>query len=322
MAYERFDRSKLTLQPLADRKHDLDISVVAPLAHPPSVDPAFEAMARRLDQARETGASRILMIGAHVLRSGMQRYLIDLMERGFVSLVAGNGACLIHDYEFALIGATTESVAAYIKDGRFGLWQETGRVNALADEAAREDLGLGETAGRRILDGDFPHKDSSLFAQACRLGVPVTVHSSIGYDIVHEHPDCDGAAWGQASYTDFLIYAREMQKLEGGAVMCFGSAVMGPEVFLKALAMARNVAASEGGEIASFSTLVCDLAELPPTFRTEALKNDPRYYFRPWKTMLVRSVSGGGESHYVRGKHADTMPQLWSACMALDKAGA
>jgi len=133
----------------------------------------------------------------------------------------------------------------------------------------------------------------------------------IGYDIIHEHPNFDGAASGEASYLDFLELAAQLERLEGGVVMNFGSAVMAPEVYLKALAMVRNAAAAEGREIRRFTTLVCDLKEMPDSFRTEPCKSDPAYYFRPWKTMLVRTVADGGESFYVRGRHDETIPGLW-----------
>ena len=135
----------------------------------------------------------------------------------------------------------------------------------------------------------------------------------IGYDIVFEHPNCDGAAWGAASYRDFLRFAAVLENLSQGVVMNFGSAVMGPEVFLKALAMARNVAHSCGRSIAGFETLVCDIQNLPPETAQEAAKDNPHYYFRPWKTLLVRTLSGGGQSHYVQGHHRETIPQLWAA---------
>src|SRR5438105_11680235 len=222
MPYPAFDRSRLHIQPLARRQHDLDLSVIVPL------------LGRRLVEARRSGAARMLLMGAHVLRAGVARYLIDLMERGLVAHVAMNGAGPVHDWEFALIGATTESVARYIQTGEFGLWQETGRINDVI-RAAPPDVGLGEAVGRAILDGDFPHKDISILAAGVRLGVPVTVHVGIGYDILHEHPNCDGAALGRTSYTDFLIFAETVTRLEGGILLNFGSAVMGPEVYLKAL---------------------------------------------------------------------------------------
>lgn len=261
------------------------------------------------------------MLGAHVLRAGVQRYLIDLMERGFITCMAFNGAGVIHDFEFALIGATTESVARYVKDGRFGLWQETGRINEIVSQAAREGLGLGEAVGRAIEEERFPHRDISLFAAGYRLGIPMTVHVGIGYDIVHEHPNCDGAAYGLASYTDFLRFVATLESLERGVVMNFGSAVMAPEVYLKALAMVRNVARQEDRRIAQFATLVCDLKPLGADHRNEASREDPGYYFRPWKTMLVRTVADGGESYYVQGHHRDTVPQLWTAIRGRDGRG-
>jgi hypothetical protein len=233
-----------------------------------------------------------------------------------VDHVAVNGAGPIHDWEFALVGATTESVARYIKSGEFGLWEETGRMNDVIGAGARDGLGLGECLGRAILEGPFPHKDVSVLAAAARLGVPVTVHVGVGYDILHEHPNCDGAALGQTSYQDFLVLAQTVTRLEGGVLLNFGSAVMGPEVYLKALAMARNVAHQEGREIRRFTTGVFDLIALEGDTRQQAPKSDPRYYYRPWKTILVRTVADGGESYYVQGDHRDTVPALRRAALA------
>lgn len=311
--FRKFDPSRLTVLPLAERIHDLSLSVVREPAPTPQVHPSLTAVAQRIRKARERGAAVVLMMGAHVIRAGVQRFLIDLLERGLITCLAGNGACAIHDFEFALIGQTTESVARYIKDGRFGLWQETGRLNDVVREGAARGLGVGQAVGQAILEGDFPHKDVSLYAAAHRLGVPFTTHVSLGYDIVHEHPNCDGAAWGAASYADFLHFAAILENLEGGVIMNFGSAIMAPEVYLKALAMVRNAAAREGREIRRFTTLVCDLRALPEDISAEAPKNSPEYYFRPWKTMLVRTVADGGESYYVRGMHGETVPQLWTA---------
>ncbi len=257
-------------------------------------------------------------MGAHVLRAGVSRYLIEMMRRGWITHLAMNGAGPIHDWEYALIGATTESVARYIRTGEFGLWQETGRMNDAIVAGARAGLGLGEALGRTILAGDFPHKDISVLAQAVRLGVPVTVHVGIGYDIIHEHPNCDGAALGQASYQDFLVFTEGVTKLEGGVLLSLGSAVMGPEVYLKALAMSRNVAHQEGHEIRHFTTGVFDLIPLDNDYHRQAPKTDPRYYYRPWKTILVRTVADGGESHYVQGDHRVTVPALYHAARAAD----
>jgi len=321
MPYPQFDRSRLLVKPLAERVHDLDLSVILPVD--PAVEPlSAEAMAkldtvaRRIVAARREDAAVILMMGAHVLRAGVQRYIIDLLRRGLVTHVAMNGAGPIHDYEFALIGATTESVARYIRTGEFGLWEETGRLNDVAVRAAHEGIGLGEAIGREIAEGAFPHKDVSVLAAAYRYSVPATVHVGIGYDIIHEHPNADGAALGATSYTDFLIMAKSVEGLEGGVLLNFGSAVMGPEVYLKALSMARNVARQEGRTIAHFVTLVCDLVPLGDDTRFEAPKTDPHYYFRPWKTILVRTVSDGGEGYYVQGDHRRTFPNLYARILA------
>ena len=146
-----------------------------------------------------------------------------------------------------------------------------------------------------------------------RLGVLFTVHVGIGYDITHQHLNFDGAAYGATNHIDFLRFAKTLEKLEGGVVMNFGSAVMAPEVFLKALSMARNIAHQQEKVIKRFSTLVCDLQELPDDYSKEPPKDCSAYYFRPLKTMLVRTVAEGGESFYVKGNHADTVPQLWTA---------
>ncbi len=151
------------------------------------------------------------MMGAHVIKKGVSRFVIDLLQRGYLTHVAMNGAGAIHDYELARVGATTESVARYIRSGEFGLWRETGELNEVIHEAAALSLGLGENVGRRIEASDFPHKDASIFAAAYRLSIPATVHVGIGYDIIHEHPNCDGEALGAASYRDFLIFTKSVE---------------------------------------------------------------------------------------------------------------
>jgi hypothetical protein len=321
MPYPLFDRSRLRIQPLAQRQHDLDLSVLLPLDTPlPAFEhPALPLLGRRLAEARQQGRARILVMGAHVLRAGVSRYLIDLMERGLIDHIAMNGAGPIHDWEFALIGATTESVARYIRSGEFGLWHETGRMNDVIREGAKHGLGLGEALGRAILSEKFPHADISVLAAGVRLGVPVTVHVGIGYDILHEHLNCDGAALGDTSYRDFLIFVESVTRLEGGVLLNFGSAVMGPEVYLKALSMARNVAHQEGRVIRHFTTAVFDLIPLDGDTREQAPKSDPRYYYRPWKTILVRTVADGGESFYIQGDHRVTLPHLYHAAVQAAK---
>jgi hypothetical protein len=312
MSFPIFDRSRLRIQPLARRQHDLTLADVLELdAELPAFDhAAIPVLGERLAAAKRNHRARILMMGAHVLRAGVQPHLIDMMECGLIDHIAMNGAGPIHDWELALVGATTESVARYVSTGEFGLWSETGRMNDVIRAAAVAGLGLGESLGREILDGGFPHKSASVLAAAVRLGVPVTVHVGIGYDILHEHPNCDGAALGATSYRDFLTFAATVERLEGGVLLNFGSSVMGPEVYLKALAMARNVAHQEGRQIAAFTTAVFDLLPLTGDLRSTAPKTDPHYYYRPWKTILARTVADGGESFYVQGDHRATMPAL------------
>lgn len=308
-----FDRSRLKVRGLAERQHDLTLAAILPLQPSPVVHETLQQIASRIRTAQERGAAVILMMGAHVIRAGVQRFLIDLMEKGFISCIATNGAALIHDYEFALIGATTESVVRYVSDGQFGLWKETGRINDIVSRAAKAGTGLGESVGRAIHEEELPYRHLSILAAGFRLGVPVTVHVGIGYDIVHEHPNCDGGAYGATSYLDFLRFVHVMESLEHGVLMNLGSSVMAPEVYLKALAMVRNVAAQEGRQIKHFTTLVCDLIQLPESYTTEPSRDDPRYFFRPWKTMLVRTVADGGTGLYLRLSHAESVPQLWTA---------
>ncbi|MCP4377843.1 MAG: hypothetical protein GY794_16910 [bacterium] len=256
------------------------------------------------------------MIGAHTIKQGLSRYLIDFIRRGLVSIVACNGACAIHDYELARIGATSESVAENITSGQFGMWRQTAELNDIVAAGAAEGLGFGESVGRAISQSDFPHKDISVFAAAWEARVPATVHIGIGHDILHQHPNFDPRAAGEASYRDFLIYARVIENLSGGVLLCFGTAVTGPEVYLKALSMARNVAASEGREIRDFTSAVFDLVNLSGDLRSEAPKDSPEYYYRPFKTILVRTVRDGGQSFYIRGDHLATIPALHKALTA------
>jgi hypothetical protein len=312
-----FDREALSIKPLSQRKHSINISIVSRLGTTNKIenDEKITKIASHISLAKINNNANIIFIGGHVIRSGTQEYLLDLMERGYVSCLAMSGAGIIHDYELALIGATTENVAHYIKNGQFGLWKETGMLNDIINQAYLKEstIGMGEAIGQAIEHGNFPHKNLSLLAAGHRLRIPVTIHVGIGYDIIHEHPNCDGAATGALSYNDFLKFASVVQRLEGGVVMNFGSAVMAPEVFLKALSMARNVAHQDGKTINRFTTLVCDLHNLPDDFSKEPSTDSAAYYFRPWKTMLVRTVADGGKSFYIKGKHGETIPALWAA---------
>lgn len=320
MPYPQFDRSKLKLLPLTERVHDMHMDeMIDPNA--PATGYHHDTVAllsRRVKVARDAGKPVILMMGAHVIKTGLSRVLIKLMEEGYISHIAMNGACAIHDFELSLIGETTESVAKYISEGQFGLWNETGIINDVAKTAAGEGIGLGEALGRYMESTNPPHKDISVIAAAYRLGIPATVHVGIGCDIIHEHPNFDGAATGEATYADFLVYAHIIQDLEGGVFLNFGSAVFGPEVYLKCLSMARNVACQEGKQIAHFTTAVFDMLPLEgEDLHSTPPKSDARYYFRPWKTILARTVADGGESYYVCGEHANTLPYLLQSLRAL-----
>jgi len=314
MPFPIFDRTQLKLKPLTERVHDMGLPQLMNLADPtpPFDHPDLDTLAQHIVSAHRRDGQVILMMGAHMLKVGLSRFIIDLMERRIITHVAMNGAGPIHDFELALIGASTESVARYIQEGQFGLWADTGRINEAIVAGARDGIGLGEAVGRVIEREQFPHRDLSVFAAGYRLGIPVTVHVGIGYDIIHEHPNCDGAALGQTSYQDFLIIAHTVSKLQSGVMLNFGTAVMGPEVYLKALAMARNVAHQRGEKINQFTTAVFDLIDLGEVdIHVEAPKDDPRYYYRPYKTILVRTVQDGGESFYLRGDHRATFPALY-----------
>jgi len=318
MPYPQFDRSQLKIRPLADRVHDLDLAKILRVPGGPRIPfrhPSIDVLADRVVAAFRQDRTVLFGCGAHVLRQGNAPLLIDLMERGVVRHVALNGAGAIHDFELAMIGHTCESVARYVREGQFGLWRESGILNDAVAAGYREGLGFGEAVGRWIETESFPYRETSVLAAGYRLRVPVTVHVGIGQDIVHEHPNFDGAAAGGASLTDFLVYAESITRLEGGVMLNIGSAVMGPEVYLKALAMARNLAHQRNERITHFTTGVFDLPNLGDDLSHEAPKDDPRYYFRPFKTILVRTVADGGESHYVQGDHKATVPALYDAIL-------
>ena len=313
MPYPLFDRSKLKLKPLAERVHDVSINsfigldaVLEPFDHP-----ALEPLAKEILAARKKDAAVMLMYGAHVIRTGCALHMIEMMKQGQLTHLATNGAGSIHDFEFSLIGETCESVARYVSEGQFGLWHESGKINDIIAEGCQEGLGWGEALGRYIWENRLPYREKSVLAMGYHLKIPCTVHVGIGSDIIHEHPNCEGAALGTASYTDFLIYTQTVTKLEGGVFLNFGSAVTGPEVYLKALAMARNVARQNSEQITHFTTAVFDVQPLgEDTHGATPPKNNPRYYFRPWKTILARTVADGGESYYVEGEHRLTLPHL------------
>ena len=322
MPFEQFDTTRLHLRPLAERAHDIDISVNMQPGDPVERmdEPKLDMLADAVCAARHAGATVLMMYGAHVIRKGNSSYMIELMKRGLVTHFATNGAGSIHDFELAMIGATCESVARYISEGQFGLWSETGLLNDAVTAGDAENLGFGEAVGKYIWENNFPHREQSVLAMGYHLQVPCTVHIGIGNDIVQEHANFDPAAAGRASYRDFLIYAHSVERMQRGVFLNFGSAVTGPEVYLKALAMARNVAKQEGREIDQITTAVFDMQRITEDVSEAPPKTDPRYYFRPWKTILSRTVADGGKSYYICGDHRQTVPNLAMRLLGKEQA--
>ncbi|MBN2201156.1 hypothetical protein JW777_04315 [bacterium] len=239
----------------------------------------------------------LLLSGAHVIKVGLSPVVIRLMEKGVVSGVAFNGAGAVHDAELAYFGATSEEVGSTIRNGRFGMARETaGILNGAASQGAAGGLGFGEALGRRILMDAPPFVRSSILAQAARLGVPVTVHVAMGTDIVHPHPSADGAAIGETSLRDFRILAEQVSRLgNGGVVLLFGSAVVLPEVFLKALSTARNIR----GRVTGFFTASFDM-------------HRP---YRPTVNVVERPTADGGKGYTFTGHHEIMMPLFASAVL-------
>jgi hypothetical protein len=236
----------------------------------------------------------LLGMGAHVIKVGLTPILIDLMERGVISAIALNGAGIIHDTEIAMVGRTSEDVACVLGAGAFGAARETGEIlNKAINQGAKEGIGLGEAVGNALLEQDFPFNEQSLLAQARRMNIPVTVHVAIGTDIIHIHPDADGAAIGRCSHYDFRVFCRLVSELEGGAYLNVGSAVLLPEVFLKALTVVRNL----GHEVKKFTTANFDFIRS----------------YRPATNVVHRPTLEGGKGFNFTGHHELMIPLLAAA---------
>ncbi|HBG46787.1 MAG TPA: hypothetical protein DDW94_07330 [Deltaproteobacteria bacterium] len=234
-----------------------------------------------------------LGMGAHVIKVGLSPLIIDLMERGVINSVAMNGACVVHDFETAFAGCTSEDVDAELGSGAFGMAEETGRlINQAIKKGAKK--GLGAAVGSMIAKSSFPHKDKSILAAGSRLGVPVTVHVALGTDIIHLHPQMDGGATGEASTIDFRIFSSVVSTLAGGMYINIGSAVIMPEVFLKALTLVRNL----GHDVKGFSTVNMDFFQ----------------HYRPLTNVVRRpTMGGGGKGYRLTGHHEIMVPLLYGA---------
>ena len=243
----------------------------------------------------------IVMLGGHVIKCGLAPVLISMMEQKIITGITMNGAASIHDFEIAFTGETSEDVADNIEKGIFGMWEETGSlINEAIKKGQKKDIGMGQALGEKLVELNALHNDVSLLASAFRLGLPATVHVAIGTDIIHQHPSADGSAIGQTSFTDFRIFVSEIAELEGGVLLNIGSAVVMPEVFLKALSIARNL----GHNVANFTTANFDMIQ----------------HYRPNENVVKRPTSMGGKGYSITGHHEIMIPLL--ACAVMDEINA
>ena len=258
----------------------------------------FKSFLGLLRTARSKRKPILMGLGAHVIKVGLSPVLIRLMEDGWVGGIALNGAGIIHDFEIAYCGRTSEDVAVQIRAGKFGMARETGeRLNAAIRQGARKGVGLGAAVGGMIAGSRLPFKNFSLLAAAYELGIPASVHVAIGTDTIHFHPGCSGAALGRTSLADFFLFCSVLEKLEGGGVYInIGSAVVLPEVFLKALSFVRN----RGIRLEHFSTAVFDFL----------------HHYRPEQNVVRRAVGKKGRGFYFVGHHEIMIPLLAAALAA------
>ncbi len=317
------DFSKIRTYPLKERRNlvHMDDLIYPETPRPEYANPELEEVIERAVAARKNGRPVIWMMGAHVIKCGLSPLVVDLMRRGIVTHVAGNGAVSIHDFELCLIGATSEDVPHGLEDGTFGMAEETSAyMHQAIREGVKEGLGYGAAIGRFIDRNPalFPYRETGVLYQAYRLGIPATIHITIGADIIHQHPQADFAALGAASGTDFKVFCASVSELEGGVYLNVGSAVTGAEVFLKALTIVRNLAQSGAGAPvvdpyragpyrAGLTTANFDLRELPD-YRAPVKDTQPDYYYRPRKNVINRPTAQGGKGFHIRGDHKDTVP--------------
>jgi hypothetical protein len=253
----------------------------------------FKVVVDAVIQARKDKRPVMLGMGAHSIKVGLSPIIIDLMERGIITSLSLNGAGIIHDFELAFVGQTSEDVDREILSGAFGMAEETGSMLNQSIINASADEGIGSAVGRMIHSGEFPYKDKSLLATGYRLGIPVTVHVAIGTDIIHMHPSFSGQATGEAAQRDFLTFCSLVSELEGGVYINLGSAVLLPEIFLKAVTLARNL----GFTLQHFTTVNMDFVQ----------------HYRPNTNVVRRPTQGGGRGFAITGHHEIMFPLLAAA---------
>jgi hypothetical protein len=254
----------------------------------------FREIAQRISCARRDKRVIIWGMGAHVIKVGLSAVLIDLMEQGFISCIALNGAGVIHDVEMAMTGSTSEDVAEELESGDFGMSGETASfINGAVARGVKAGYGLGESVGRALLKSKFPYVKESIIAAACLRSIPVTVHVAMGTDIIHMHPSCSGAAFGEGSHRDFRLLTTVVASLQGGAYLNVGSSVILPEVFLKALNVARNL----GNTVNNFTTVTMDFIR----------------HYRPMTNVVQRPVMKSGKGFALVGHHEIMVPLLAAA---------
>ncbi|KAF0220694.1 MAG: hypothetical protein FD174_1018 [Geobacteraceae bacterium] len=306
MKYEPTDFSDVTTYPLAERKNKVIMKkhkagairagmTVADLLAALPDQLASRALLDVIDavvRARDRGKPVIMAMGAHVIKCGLQPVLLSLIDAGAVTAFAMNGAGSVHDYEISLIGETSEDVGAVLHAGQFGMAEETGRdISRALKAGVAEGMGYGEAVGRFIVDNRNPCREYSLLAACVERDIPVTVHVALGTDIIHQHPSADGAVIGAASYTDFKLLTSVVSELgDGGVYLNVGSAVILPEVFLKALSIAQNL----GRHVDHFTTANFDMQQ----------------HYRPLQNVVKRPTAGKSRGYTITGHHEIMLPLL------------
>ncbi len=273
----------------------------------------FSELIERIREARKNNRPVIWSMGAHVIKNRLSRYIIELIKEGIITHVASNGAGSIHDFELAYLGGTSEDVPTAIEDGSFGMWEQTGAwMNEALKQGAELNLGYGEALGKYIYDNPqkFPYREDCVLYQCYVNNIPCSYHIALGTDIIHQHPLCDMSIIGKCSGIDFKKMCASVAQLDGGVFLNFGSAVIGAEVFLKALSIARNL----GYPTFKITTANFDLINLG-NYRVKIGYDDPNYYYRPRKNIVNRPTSQGGKGWHFNGDHQITIPTLYDKIM-------